>query len=487
MFRALSFYLFLLLSFSCSNPKEKKQILPINKLAEVGGKTITTNDFLKRCEYVPRPSYCRDDNYIHKKIALNSIIAEKILALEFEKNDLKFTDSQNLLIKGQKEQAMRHLMLKKLGYQKVIKDTAKISLLSKLSKRTYEINFLILSNKEWKIVSKNKNNFESLTTLAGKLSITNRINKKVISESDNMINDIRNRLFSDHQNTNELYGPFKTMNSEVVFFEIFGWRENPNITEKQKQESWGSAEKKYYQTMALEIYSLYVKNIMQGKSIQYNPIVFKAFSDKLSKIYLIDKKRKEAVIQNKLWELNNKEELVSFDQIKNMKNQHLLTHDGEKYSVEQILNLIKSHPLVFRNKKTNPNLFSRDLKHALADLFRDYHITKKAYELGYDKEYEVLSVEQKWSDYIKSVKHNKTGFNVLERPKKEMVKKIDSLKIIYSDLIKIDTDKFEKTQLTKTDMNVIYSNQAYAQLEPPFPLLTENHLLDYGQKVTFDD
>jgi hypothetical protein len=36
-------------------------------------------------------------------------------------------------------------------------------------------------------------------------------------------------------------------------------------------------------------------------------------------------------------------------------------------------------------------------------------------------------------------------------------------------------------------MNVNYSNQAYTKLEPSFPILTDDHLLDYGQKFSFDD
>ena len=43
-----------------------------NILAQVGNKIITVNDFIKRCEYVPRPAYCKGDNYIHKKIILNN-------------------------------------------------------------------------------------------------------------------------------------------------------------------------------------------------------------------------------------------------------------------------------------------------------------------------------------------------------------------------------------------------------------------------------
>jgi len=36
-------------------------------------------------------------------------------------------------------------------------------------------------------------------------------------------------------------------------------------------------------------------------------------------------------------------------------------------------------------------------------------------------------------------------------------------------------------------MNVNYSNQAYSKLEPSFPVLTNDHILDYGKKVKFGE
>ena len=61
---------------------------------------------------------------MHKKIALNSLIAEKILSIEFDKYKYELTDSQRSMIQGQKEQAMRHLMLKKIGFEVFIEEGA---------------------------------------------------------------------------------------------------------------------------------------------------------------------------------------------------------------------------------------------------------------------------------------------------------------------------------------------------------------------------
>ena len=47
-------------------------------------------------------------------------------------------------------------------------------------------------------------------------------------------------------------------------------------------------------------------------------------------------------------------------------------------------------------------MFTNELKYAIADLFRDIHITEKAYTLNLDNDTRVKNIEKKWGDYIKS-------------------------------------------------------------------------------------
>jgi len=51
-------------------------------LAKIGDRLITRQDYLNRTEYTLRPDYCRGNQYLHKKIILNNLIAEKLLAIE---------------------------------------------------------------------------------------------------------------------------------------------------------------------------------------------------------------------------------------------------------------------------------------------------------------------------------------------------------------------------------------------------------------------
>ena len=99
------YFILLIVLVSCT----KEKITPnYNVLAKVGDRIITDQDFIRRAEYTIRPDYCKGNLYIHKKIILNNLIAEKLLAIEaiplFDKQD--FPSFQNF-IKGRKEQSMR--------------------------------------------------------------------------------------------------------------------------------------------------------------------------------------------------------------------------------------------------------------------------------------------------------------------------------------------------------------------------------------------
>ena len=93
--------------FSCTQNNEQHQISEEVVLARVGHEVITTQDFIRRAEYAIRPDYCRQDNYIHKKIVLNSLIGEKLTALEQEKYAIETEDDDlDSYFKGRKEQSM---------------------------------------------------------------------------------------------------------------------------------------------------------------------------------------------------------------------------------------------------------------------------------------------------------------------------------------------------------------------------------------------
>ena len=228
------FLLFTLCFLSCEildNKNTTTSGLDANLLTTISDREITVNDFIKRCEYVPRPNYCKNNNYIHKKIALNSLIAEKLLALEFEKSDLSFSSAQNNLITGRKEQSMRQMMLKKNGFDKVKPDSSVINTIAKQIKKTYNISFLIVDpQQKQKIVSEN---FESLTSIKHKIENAPSINNKQITFNDKMPTVVKEILFFSEPSKNFLYGPISINKINFMFFEIESWNTIVSVTSVQ--------------------------------------------------------------------------------------------------------------------------------------------------------------------------------------------------------------------------------------------------------------
>ncbi|MBN2600738.1 MAG: hypothetical protein JXR87_01950, partial [Candidatus Marinimicrobia bacterium] len=116
-----------------------------NILVKIGDRIITTDEFIRRSEYSIRPPYCRQDNYIHRKIVLNSLIAEKLLALEAGGNNelLASTEFQDY-IKGRREQAMRQVYFSKMAWEKADPDSEEVKKLYALAGRKYRVQYLRL-------------------------------------------------------------------------------------------------------------------------------------------------------------------------------------------------------------------------------------------------------------------------------------------------------------------------------------------------------
>jgi len=463
-------------------------------IAKIENRVITVNDFLKRCEYSPRPAYCNGDNFIHKKISLNSLIAEKILAIEFDRNNQAINENQRYFIEGRKEQLMRHLMLKKYGYEDIQLDSILLMQQYQLRKRTYEVEYVIKNEN----VLKELNAKENIVTSKENAPVpsVNNISSKNLSYNDQMVDSIRELLFSSGPELNQVYGPYIATDSTVFYMKVSGWITGVNISDQQKKDTWESVKNEMTEAQALKKYSSYISNLMRDKKIKYDERNFEIFAKLVSNVYKIEKFKKEKMIQSSISESNNAVQIETLNLAKNMKEKIILHHDGKNWTINEIMSLIKKHPLVFRKKNINPNNFTNELKFSLADLFRDMHITKQGYDLGLDQNINVKSETNKWQDYIKSelikteyAKSFQKNSNSNDRNNqyKLITNKIDSLQKAYSNKIKINTDKFEEIELLSIDLFGMYSNQAYNNLEPPFPILTDDHLLDYGSKIVTNE
>ena len=133
----------LLCLLSCNVEKTDEEL---DILAKVGDRIITMQDFIRRAEYAIRPLYCGQSNYIHKKIILNSLIAEKLFSFEAEKTKIDLLDNTRFqsFIRGHTEQAMRQMHYYEEFYSQIEPDSSIVSTAYKLAGRTVDVTYLHL-------------------------------------------------------------------------------------------------------------------------------------------------------------------------------------------------------------------------------------------------------------------------------------------------------------------------------------------------------
>ena len=116
-----------------------------------------------------------------------------MLALEFEKKKLNFTNAQNSLITGRKEQSMRQMMLKVNGFDKVKLDSGVVDIIAKQNKRTYEVSFLILNAFQKKQVFEKR--ITSIANIQNSFSDLPAASTRSIGLNDEMPDEVKNILF----------------------------------------------------------------------------------------------------------------------------------------------------------------------------------------------------------------------------------------------------------------------------------------------------
>ncbi len=469
---------------------------PTNILAKVDDRIITLQDFIRRAEYSIRPDYCRQANYIHKKIILNSLIAEKLLALEAEKIKVDLLDNPlyQSFIRGRSEQAMRQLHYYEHFYDKVETDSSDLVNAYKLAGRTVDITFLNLPDQESAFAIKHQAQ-EGISLDSAYTLIWGRQSppKRNVSWFDKESMILHKAVFSGTVTKGSIIGPLTTEENTFLLIQINGWIDRPAITESDISVRMSDVQKRLREYSAEQNYRQWVQHIMTGKQLELNPDIFPAYAEKVTDIYLKSDSVKQVQYGKVLWddpELDFVRDSLASPPLEAMAETDILFHlDSEPWTIKQFHQEIRKHPLVFRKKKMNRREFSSQLRFAIADLVRDIEITNNCYEKKYDRSPTVKRNKELWSDssisrYYRNMLFTKIGAEY-DHPEIMAIKMkplVDSLQVLYSDRIEIDTDLFETIELTNIDMSVMQYGVPYPKVVPPFPILTNDDRLDYGRK-----
>jgi len=478
-------------TFSCG--RRNTESTQENIIAKIGVKSISANEFIRRAEFTIRPKYCSMNNYIHQKIVLNSLIAEKLLALEAgESNELTQNEQFVDYIKGRQEQAMRQWQYYDIAYNKVELDTAEIKKTFLLAERKYKIAYCNLEDAgKIKFIDDEirKENGSLEDVLKTRFSMEEIPLREVSwDEQDDEI--IHEAFFSEPLRVNQIIGPLKTGDDRYLLMQIKGWTDQIAVTDNDIKERWDEVKNYMSRKNANIIYHDYVANVMKGKSVEFASGTFFQLAEILAPFYLKSEKEKKEAFNKRFW----KDEVIEQDfggNIETILDDPLLQIEDEIWTVREFEKEIRIHPLVFRKRKLNRSEFPEQLKFAIVDLIRDKYVTREAYKKGYDEVSEVQRNVVMWSDYLLSLYQKNRFLATIDGKDKDYLYVIthhlnayvDSLQKKYHDVIEIDTDNFEGIQLSRIDMFVIQRNVPFPIIVPGFPLLTTDNKLDYGRKM----
>ena len=482
--------LFLLFGCSVQAPVPEELIL-----ARVGSSILTIQDFIRRSEYTIRPVYCRQKNYIHKKIILNSLIAEKLTALEFEKEAQATQKDKNRegFLLGRREQAMRQMFFAEEFHSKTSVVDDEIRPAYELAGRTVNIEFLNLPDLE--MATKIRD-----LVLGGVPLDSVHINlwsgpppSREITWFDREPEKVHQALFAKDIKKGQLLGPIKTDSNTYLIMSIKGWKDRVSITETEQTQLWDDVKERVSENKARGAYLNWVKDLMGGKEMKLNPRVFNVYADRAADHYLKADSTKQNAMSRAIW--NEPETLDKLDLITNLvpvedlgPNSTILEYGGRAWTVNDLNEELRTRPFVFRKRKMNREEFPAQLRFAIADLFRDKEITEHCYRVGYDDHWSVNRYVEMWNHASSSRKYaerkrSNNGQIVNQEDWLNFMNPIvDSLQVVYSDQIEINMDAFEAVELTSTDMVVTQRGVPFPVMVPSFPIITTDNRIDYGSK-----
>ncbi|MBI9072596.1 MAG: hypothetical protein JEY94_13420 [Melioribacteraceae bacterium] len=465
-------------------------------LVKVGDKTITVREFYERAEYTIRPRYAKGKSELDKKIILNSLIAEKLIALERgSKSSIHNQKEYKNIMDGRKGQVMRQILFHEEGYSKVKIDSAEFVREYKLAGRSYDvefINFDVLDEAEF-VADQLRSDTVSFSQIFYELSGKNNVPTQQIVWNSPEHKEVTDILFKGEVKDNQVFGPVKLDDSYLVF-KVIGWTDKPAITETDQMQRYKNVDQKLKVERGTQEYIKFIKKVMSGKKIEFDKNTFNKLVRIMAPLY--DDKRKQSKENFASRNLDKKTDMDKTileveENMYGILNEAVFTIDGQIWTVGMYEEERQKHPLVFPSKDVGGKKFAGQLKMAIVDMIQDKYLTEVAYERNYDKAFIAKRVANMWSDALISFyeqiqlikEKNAPRDFTYENIDKFFKPYIDELQEKYSDVIEINIEEFKKIKLTSIDFLALQKNVPYPIIAPSFPMITTDYHLDYGKKM----
>jgi hypothetical protein len=482
------------LQLHCSKPEPSSETI----LAQIQDRTISVDELKSRAEYALRPAWCRSANYVHRKIVLNSLIAEKMLALEAGTNNTLTANRQfQWYLQGRQEQAMRQWQYYRDLFEPSKPDTAAIRKYYPLAGRTYQIAYFTLADSvRARAISQKLSDGVSFAAAVRAVSDTASPRQRQVRWTPDEHEKIVEELFLKQRRTGQMIGPLVTDDHEYTFIQVLGWRDQVAVTDADMQRNWQNVREQLTHYRANARYRAKVLEIMKGKELRFIPATFFKFAEQLAPAYLQTREQRESAFNELYWQ--QKDDAAPTPEMGSaltaIADAPLLRLDGRTWTVAEFQVELYKHPLVFRKRRLHAANFPEQLKFAIADLFADKYLTEEAYQKGYDQAPLVQRNVAMWRDGMlaqyqkQAILQQKGQWDAYRKNPQPVIKEVldpylQTLRQKYGSDIRINTDAFAKVELSNLDMTTLQRCAPFPVMVPDFPVLTMHSLLDYGAKM----
>ena len=469
--RTIQLYLFIIFfSFSFSQTD--------SILVKIKDKVITKDEFVKRAEYANLPSYCKNDQPFHKNIILNSLISEKLMAIDIE-SDVNNDNFSSDFLNGIKEQKMREVLLNEEVYNKALIDSSLFNIHKNNSNRLYELNFISIDNDTLAAIVQNYLrdgiNFDNICYNYLNLQ---SIPSRSLGYFDEPDIKIHNEIFSKNLKINDVLGPIISSDNKFLFLKVLSWTDLTMDFENNKNNYEDLIIEKMTMYENYKNYSIYMTEAMDGNKLKFIEKPFLKLAN-ISYDYYFNKENFNDEVYN-----DNSFNIIYFaNQVSIDKDDNLIMYNDNALSISDLHKLISKHPLLFSLEEINKDQFPLYFQYAMVELLRDEKLNQLAYLKGYDSHTDVITEHQMFYDatlsqlHLKSVlEKNGIAIEVLDENPQSIFDKfldnyIESLRKKYNNDINIDLELFNSLSL-KNDMDIYRRGMPYPKLVPAFPVLT---------------
>jgi hypothetical protein len=484
--------------FQCAKHGKEDGILVV-----IGDRVITQDEFIRRAEYTVRPPYCRGDSPQARSIVLNSLVAEKLYALEAgERNVLSASPAFQSMIRGRKEQFIRQILLDEVTKGKTAPDNSEFRSRYSVAGREYRLSFFTVSRekigalKDWGASAARSESFNDLHERTGGLGPPP---VRIVSWKSPELPAVHKVLFSGPLLKNQVIGPVDVGDDGYLMMRILDWSDRPAVSDQDVRVRRESIRRKLEEEKKQAVWDAYVFGLMKGKKLEFQREPFEKMTELMRTLYMPDRKPKDVFSLNGITGdgmsgRRTADSILTEIRLNRMEGRPFFKFDGRTWTVSDFLKLMASHPLVFRNRRMRPGEFPEQFKLAVADLLRDEIINRKACDRGMDRLPAVQRETMMWNDALLAAYHRHRVMKSRGAPADsaagadrdpDLILGVytDSLFQAHSGTIGINVGALESIRLTRIDMVALNRDLPYIETVPAFPAFTARSRLDYGRRL----